>query len=97
LFANNPLNNINKKIIMKTLVQKIFGNTVNNEVKTLSAFPNSRLQEVSREIQKKLELKRAAEMTDDQKIALEIAAIRAKAAAKIRRAQHSSSSSLISS
>lgn len=63
---------------MKTLVQRVFGNTVNNEANVLSAFPNSKLQEVSREIQKKLELKRAAEMTDDQKIAMAIAALRAK-------------------
>lgn len=69
---------------MKTLVQKLFGNTINNETKILNAFPNSKLQEVSREIQKKLELKRAAEMarvaeiTDDEKIAMAIAALRAK-------------------
>ncbi|MBA3697149.1 MAG: hypothetical protein H0W85_10460 [Methylotenera sp.] len=63
---------------MKTLVQRVFGNTINNEANVLSAFPNSKLQEVAKEIQKKLELKRAAEMTDDQKIAMVIAALRAK-------------------
>ncbi len=74
---------------MKTLVQKVFGNTINDEAKVLSAFPNSKqqLQQVSREIQKKLELKRAAEMTDDEKIAMAIAALRAKSkvTAKIAR------------
>ncbi len=65
---------------MKSLVQKVFGNTINDEEQVLSAFPNSKLQlqQVSREIQKKLELKRAAEMTDDEKIAMAIAALRAK-------------------
>lgn len=64
--------------MMKTLVQRVFGNTINGESDNLKAFPNSRLQEVSRELQKKLELKRAAEMTDDQKIAMAIAALRSK-------------------
>ena len=68
---------------MKTLVQRVFGNSI-SEVNVLSAFPNSKLEEVSREIQKKLELKRAmdskrlAEMTDDEKIAIALAALRAK-------------------
>lgn len=78
---------------MKTLVQKLFGNTINNETKILNAFPNSKLQEVSREIQKKLELKRAAEMarvaeiTDDEKIAMAIAALRAKNKASAKNAR----------
>jgi hypothetical protein len=63
---------------MKTLVQKVFGNTINGDGDALKAFPNSRLQEVSRELKKKLELKRAAEMTDDQKIAIALAALRSK-------------------
>lgn len=63
---------------MKTLVQKVFGNTINGEAETLKAFSNSKLQEASKELQRKLELKRAAEMTDDQKIAMAIAALRAK-------------------
>ena len=70
--------------MMKTLVQKVFGNTINNEEKVLSAFPNSRLQEGSREIQKKLEMKRAAEMSDDEKIAMAIAALRAKNKGAVR-------------
>lgn len=64
---------------MKTLVQKVFGNSINGPMTVQSAFPNSKLQEVSRELQKKLEMKRAAEMTDDQKIALALAALRTKA------------------
>lgn len=78
---------------MKTLVQKLFGNTINNETKILNAFPNSKLQEVSREIQKKLELKRAAEMarvaeiTDDEKIAMAIAVLRAKNKASAKNAR----------
>lgn len=70
--------------MMKTLVQQVFGNSITSEVNALSAFPNSKLEEVSRELQKKLELKRAletkrvAEMTDDEKIALALAALRAK-------------------
>lgn len=71
---------------MKTLVQKVFGNTVNSQPPVLGIFPNSKLQEVSRELQKKLEAKRAAEMTDDQKIAIALAALRAKSANKSRAA-----------
>jgi len=64
---------------MKTLVQKVFGNSITDKTDTLSIFPNSKLQEVSKELHRKLEAKRAAELTDDQKIAMEIAALRAKA------------------
>ena len=64
---------------MKTLVQKVFGNSITGKTDTLSIFPNSKLQEVSKELHKKLEAKRAAELTDDQKIAMEIAALRVKA------------------
>jgi hypothetical protein len=70
--------------MMKTLVQKVFGNTINGEVDALKAFPNSRLEEVSRELQKKLELKRAldakrlAEMSVDEKIALALSELRKK-------------------
>jgi hypothetical protein len=67
---------------MKTLVQKVFGNTVNSNTPVQGVFPNSKLQEVSRELQKKLEAKRAAELTDDQKIAIALAALRAKSRAK---------------
>ncbi len=65
---------------MKTLVQQVFGNSINSESAALSAFPNSKLQleQVTKEIKKKLEQKRASEMTDDQKIAMAIAALRAK-------------------
>ncbi|PPC93165.1 MAG: hypothetical protein CTY33_09170 [Methylotenera sp.] len=63
---------------MKTLVQKVFGNSITSKVNPPGFFPNSKLQEVSREIQKKLELKRQAEMTDDEKIAMALAALRAK-------------------
>jgi hypothetical protein len=63
---------------MKTLVQKVFGNSITSKVNPPGFFPNSKLQEVSREIQKKLELKRKAEMTDDQKIAMALAALRSK-------------------
>lgn len=65
---------------MKTLVQKVFGNTIDGAA-ALKAFPNSKvqLQQASKELQKKLEQKRAAEMSDDDKIAIAIAAIRAKA------------------
>lgn len=69
---------------MKTLVQKVFGNTINGEADVLKAFPNSRLEEVSRELQKKLELKRAldakrlAEMSVDEKIALALSELRRK-------------------
>lgn len=65
-------------LMMKTLVQRVFGNSITSEVNTLSAFPNSKLQEVSREIQKKLELKRAAEMSVDEKIALALRELRRK-------------------
>lgn len=66
--------------MMKTLVQKVFGNTIDSEA-VLNAFPNSKvqLQQASKELQKKLEQKRAAEMSDDEKIAMAIAALRAKA------------------
>lgn len=63
---------------MKTLVQKVFGYTINGVTNVQKAFPNSRLQEVSREVHRKLELKRAAGLTDDQKIANALAALRAK-------------------
>ena len=63
---------------MKTLVQKVFGNSISSKVNPQGFFPNSKLQEVSREIQMKLELKRKAEMTDDEKIAMALAALRAK-------------------
>jgi hypothetical protein len=63
---------------MRTLVQKVFGNSINSEIQALAAFPDSRLMEVSRELHRKLELKREAEMTDDEKIARDIAALRAK-------------------
>jgi hypothetical protein len=63
---------------MKTLVQKVFGNSISSQINPPGFFPNSKLQEVSREIQKKLELKRKAEMTDDEKIAMALAALRSK-------------------
>jgi hypothetical protein len=67
---------------MKTLVQKVFGNTINSNQPVQGVFSHSKLQEVSQELQKKLEAKRAAEMTVDQKIAIELAALRKKAKAK---------------
>jgi hypothetical protein len=72
------------ELMMKTLVQRVFGNSINSEDTVLSAFPNSKLEEVSRELQKKLELKRAldakrtAEMSVDEKIALALSELRKK-------------------
>lgn len=65
---------------MRTLVQKVFGNSITHPSGVLHVFPDSKLQleQVSKELQKKLENKRAAELTVDEKIARDIAALRAK-------------------
>jgi hypothetical protein len=77
--------------MMKTLVQRVFGNSITGEVNTLSAFPNSKLEEVSKELQKKLELKRAmdskrlTEMSVDEKIALALSELRKKSVKTVSR------------